>query len=131
LEWKEGKSIGHSRHLPLALVTLTYISSTVSKVLSREEEYLKSPPKPTRDPTRRRGDRRIPNIERALLNWARKHQEKGLLLDDETITDKALHFAQICECPEVAKKFTTQEWLDMFKGKLFGAETPHKDQPIQ
>jgi hypothetical protein len=40
------------------------------------------------------------------------------LLDDEAITDKALHFAQICECPEVAKTFMTQEWLDMFKGKI-------------
>ena len=49
-----------------------------------------------------------------------KYKEKGTLLGGETITSKALHLAHVCEYPQLAKKFTTEKWLDMFKASFVG-----------
>ncbi|EKV07516.1 DNA binding HTH domain, Psq-type [Penicillium digitatum] len=96
--------------------------STVSKVLRQKEKYL-NPEDGSRSPIKR-AKGRVPDIEKALSNWARNYQRQGYTLNDEMIKEKALFFASICGCPEGKEKVCTTAWLEKFKHKnhLLGAK---------
>jgi hypothetical protein len=66
----------------------------------------------------------VPDIEKALVNWARNYQRRGQPLNDEIIREKALFFASTCGCPEGKEKVLTSVWLEKFKQKngLLGAK---------
>jgi hypothetical protein len=66
----------------------------------------------------------VPDIEKALSNWARNYQRHGHPLTDEMIKEKALFFASTCGCPEGKNKVLTSSWLEKFKQKngLLGAK---------
>lgn len=100
--------------------SLTYIS-TVSKVLRQKEKYL-NPDDGSRSPIKR-AKGRVPDIEKALANWARNYQRQGFPLSDEMIKEKALFFASTCG-PECKEKVCTTAWLEKFKHKnnLLGAK---------
>ncbi|KAH9839673.1 hypothetical protein Tdes44962_MAKER08016 [Teratosphaeria destructans] len=96
--------------------------STVSKVLRQKEKYLfqedgnRSPIKRTKG--------RTPDIERALANWARNQEKKGLPLSDEVIRDKARAFAATTTTPE-NHQLLSSSWIEKFKLKhnLSGARS--------
>jgi hypothetical protein len=96
--------------------------STVSKVLRQKEKYL-NPDDGSRSPIKR-AKGRVPDIEKALVNWARNYQRRGQPLNDEIIREKALFFASTCGCPEGKEKVLTSVWLEKFKQKngLLGAK---------
>ncbi|KAJ5163452.1 DNA binding HTH domain Psq-type [Penicillium coprophilum] len=96
--------------------------STVSKVLRQKEKYL-NPEDGSRSPIKR-AKGRVPDIEKALSNWARNYQRQGYPLNDEMIKEKALFFASTCGCPEGKEKVCTTAWLEKFKHKnnLLGAK---------
>ncbi|KAJ5678202.1 uncharacterized protein N7477_003835 [Penicillium maclennaniae] len=96
--------------------------STVSKVLRQKEKYL-NPDDGGRSPIKRTKGR-VPDIEKALVNWARNYQRLGQPLNDEMIREKALFFASNCGCPEGKEKVLTASWLEKFKQKngLLGAK---------
>ncbi|OGE57610.1 hypothetical protein PENARI_c001G06392 [Penicillium arizonense] len=96
--------------------------STVSKVLRQKEKYL-NPDDGSRSPIKR-AKGRVPDIEKALSNWARNYQRQGYPLSDEMIKEKALFFASTCGCPEGKDKVLTAAWLDKFKHRnnLLGAK---------
>jgi hypothetical protein len=95
--------------------------STVSKVLRQKEKYL-NPDDGSRSPIKR-AKGRVPDIEKALSNWARNYQRGGYPINDEMIQEKALFFASTCGCPEGKDKVLTAAWLERFKQKnnLMGA----------
>lgn len=98
--------------------------STVSKVLRQKEKYL-NPDDGNRSPIKRPKGR-VPDIEKALSNWARNYQRQGFKLNDEMIKEKARFFAITCGCPPEGKeKVLTKAWLDKFKQKnsLLGAKS--------
>jgi hypothetical protein len=97
-------------------------NSTVSKVLRQKEKYL-NPEDGSRSPIKRPKGR-VPDIEKALSNWARNYQRQGYPLSDEMIKEKALFFATTCGCPEGKEKVCTAAWLEKFKHKnnLLGAK---------
>lgn len=104
------------------MLTCLFPSSTVSKVLRQKEKYL-NPDDGSRSPIKR-AKGRVPDIEKALSNWARNYQRKGYPLNDEMIREKALFFASTCGCPEGKEKVLTASWLEKFKTKnsLLGAK---------
>lgn len=117
--WNEGNYKALSTGPRLAL---TEPSSTVSKVLRQKEKYL-NPDDGTRSPIKR-AKGKVPDIEKALVNWARNYQRHGHPLNDEMIKEKALFFASTCGCPEGKDKVLTSSWLEKFKQKnnLLGAK---------
>ena len=119
LESNEGN---HKSALFFPPCGLTSPFSTVSKVLRQKEKYL-NPDDGTRSPIKRTKGR-VPDIEKALVNWARNYQRLGQSLNDEMIREKALFFASTCGCPEGKEKVLTSSWLEKFKQKngLLGAK---------
>ncbi|PYH95009.1 centromere binding protein B [Aspergillus ellipticus CBS 707.79] len=95
--------------------------STVSKVLRQKEKYL-NPEDGSRSPIKR-SKGRVPDIEKALSNWARNYQRQGYPLNDEMIREKALFFASTCGSSDGKEKVLTNSWLEKFKRKynLMGA----------
>ncbi|KAJ5581993.1 hypothetical protein N7535_000613 [Penicillium sp. DV-2018c] len=90
--------------------------STVSKVLCQKDKYL-NPNDGSRSPIKR-AKGKVPDIEKALSNWAKTCQRKGYPLSDEIIREKALFFANTCLCPEAKQKVQTTDWLEKFKRKI-------------
>lgn len=119
LESSEGN---HKLGLVFPPCALTYLFSTVSKVLRQKEKYL-NPDDGSRSPIKRTKGR-VPDIEKALVNWAKNYQRLGQPLTDEMIREKALFFASTCGCPEGKEKLLTSSWLEKFKQKngLLGAK---------
>lgn len=89
--------------------------STVSKVLRNKEKYL-AQEDGSKSPIRR-AKGKFPDIERALTNWAMKHQQKGMQLTDQAIKDKARFFAASVGNPEASAKVNSASWLEKFKQK--------------
>lgn len=89
--------------------------STVSKVLRNKEKYL-AQEDGSKSPIRR-AKGKFPDIERALTNWAMKHQQKGMQLTDQAIKDKARFFAASVGNPEASAKVNSTSWLEKFKQK--------------
>ncbi|KAJ9200281.1 hypothetical protein DTO164E3_2988 [Paecilomyces variotii] len=97
--------------------------STVSKVLRQKEKYL-NPDDGSRSPIKR-AKGRVPDIEKALSNWARNYQRQGYPLTDAMIREKAHFFATTCGSPDGKEKVLTTAWLEKFKQKnnLLGAKS--------
>ncbi|KAJ5278991.1 hypothetical protein N7478_004363 [Penicillium angulare] len=98
--------------------------STVSKVLRQKEKYL-NPDDGNRSPIKRTKGR-VPDIEKALSNWARNYSRRGLPINDDMIKEKALFFAATCGCPPEGKdRVLSTSWLEKFKQKnnLLGAKS--------
>ncbi|PWY72399.1 centromere binding protein B [Aspergillus heteromorphus CBS 117.55] len=97
--------------------------STVSKVLRQKEKYL-NPEDGSRSPIKR-SKGRVPDIEKALSNWAKNYQRQGYPLNDEMIREKALFFASTCGGSDGKEKVLTNSWLEKFKRKynLMGAKS--------
>lgn len=94
---------------------LTFSSnSTVSKVLRQKEKYL-HPEDGSKSPVKRTKGK-VPDIERALSNWAKNARKQGLLLTDSMIREKAKYFAQNCGVSESHFK-PNPTWLEKFKMK--------------
>ncbi|KAL2002341.1 hypothetical protein VTN02DRAFT_169 [Thermoascus thermophilus] len=89
--------------------------STVSKVLRQKEKYL-NPDDMSRSPIKR-AKGRVPDIEKALSNWARNYQRQGRPLTDAMIKEKAHFFATTCGSPDGGQKILTTAWLEKFKQK--------------
>lgn len=90
-------------------------NSTVSKVLRQKEKYL-FPDDGSRSPVKR-SKGKFPDIERALSNWARNHQRRGLPMNDNIIKEKARFFATTVGNSESHVKVNSTSWLEKFKQK--------------
>lgn len=103
--------------------------STVSKVLRQKEKYL-FPEDDARSPIKRTKGK-FPDIERALSNWAKKHQRQGLPLNDDIIREKARFFATTVGSTECHANVNNLGWLEKFKQKnqLLGAKS-RKDSEV-
>ena len=68
---------------------------------------------------------RVPDIEKALSNWAKNYQRQGYTLTDSMIRDKAHFFSTTCGSPDGNQKVLNSSWLDKFKQKnnLMGAKS--------
>lgn len=99
------------------------VYSTVSKVLRQKEKYL-FPEDDARSPIKR-AKGKFPDIERALSNWAKKHQRQGLPLTDDIIREKARFFATTVGSTECHATVNNLGWLEKFKQKnqLLGAKS--------
>ena len=98
--WKEGKKnllfvdVSHEQSGEVTCIVsslTTPNNSTVSKVLRQKEKYL-SMDDGNRSPIKR-SKGRVPDIEKALSNWARNYQRAGHPLTDAMIREKAHFFA--------------------------------------
>ncbi|OWY50695.1 CenpB-DNA-bind-like protein [Alternaria alternata] len=95
--------------------------STVSKILSRRDKYMyRGNDRPTS---------KLRDIERTLSNWAKKHQEQGLLLSDAVIKEKARFFAQAVGSQKSLRKINGTKWLEKFKEKnhIMGTEAEQSE----
>ncbi|TVY45169.1 Major centromere autoantigen B [Lachnellula subtilissima] len=89
--------------------------STVSKVLRQREKYLYPEDRSLSPVKRSKG--KFPDIERALSNWVRNNQKKGIPLTDATIKEKARFFATTVGNDESHLKTNSASWLEKFKQK--------------
>lgn len=112
MAWKEGRVMSPS------IRTFLTLSSTVSKVLRQKEKYLNPDDKKngSRSPIKKTKGR-VPDIEKALFNWAKNYQRQGFTLTDEMIREKALFFASNCGRPEGKERVLSANWLEGFKQK--------------
>jgi hypothetical protein len=60
---------------------------------------------------------KVPDIEKALVNWARNFQRQGHSLTDAMIKEKAHFFATTCGSTDGKQKVLTTSWLEKFKRK--------------
>lgn len=65
----------------------------------------------------KRAKGKFPDIERALSNWVRNNQKKGLPLTDAAIKEKARFFATTVGNNESHLKTSSASWLEKFKQK--------------
>jgi len=65
----------------------------------------------------KRSKGKFPDIERALSNWARNHQRRGLPMNDNIIKEKARFFATTVGNSESHVKVNSTSWLEKFKQK--------------
>lgn len=102
--------------------------STVSKVLRNKEKYLYE--NDASRPPARKVKGKLPDIERALLNWVNNRQKQGLPLTDALIREKFRFFATTVRSSESLPR-ANSTWLEKFKRKnnLMGATAlPSKSQ---
>lgn len=97
------------------------MKSTVSKVLRQKEKYLNSNDG-SRSPIKR-SKARVPDIEKALSNWARNCQKQGYQLSDAMIQEKANFFATTCGNQNGKEKVLSTRWLEKFKQKHLGTKS--------
>lgn len=90
-------------------------SSTVSKVLRQREKYLYPEDRSLSPVKRAKG--KFPDIERALSNWVRNNQKKGVPLTDAAIKEKARFFATTVGNDDSHLKTNSATWLEKFKQK--------------
>ena len=65
----------------------------------------------------KRSKGKVPDIEKALANWARNYQRQGFALTDAMIKEKAHFFATTCASSDGKQKILTASWLEKFKQK--------------
>ena len=100
----------------------------MSKVLRQKEKFLYSNDGSQSPAKRAKG--KFPDIERALVNWARNEQRKGEPLTDAKIKEQAHRFAATVGNTDNQSKLTNSAWLEKFKQKhhLLG-NRPRKSHP--
>ncbi|KAI1212973.1 uncharacterized protein F4807DRAFT_457058 [Annulohypoxylon truncatum] len=87
--------------------------STVSKVLRRKELYLNMDSQGG-SPVKKSKGKSPPDIERALANWVRGQQKKGVVVSDSQMEEKAKVF---CTGSDSPLKTITASWIEKFKQK--------------
>ncbi|KAI1106314.1 hypothetical protein F4804DRAFT_52602 [Jackrogersella minutella] len=87
--------------------------STVSKVLRRKELYLNLDSQ-SGSPVKKTKGKSPPDIERALANWVRGQQKKGVVVSDSQMEEKARVF---CTGSDSPLKTITASWIEKFKQK--------------
>lgn len=87
--------------------------STVSKVLRRKELYLNLDSQGG-SPVKKTKGKSPPDIERALANWVRGQQKKGVVVSDSQMEEKARVF---CTGSDSPLKTITASWIEKFKQK--------------
>ncbi|KAI0405687.1 hypothetical protein F4802DRAFT_606700 [Xylaria palmicola] len=87
--------------------------STVSKVLRRKDQYLNQEDR-SASPVKKNKGKSSPDIERALANWVRGQQKKGVIVNDFEMEEKAKVF---CTGSDIPLKTITSAWIDKFKQK--------------
>lgn len=87
----------------------------MSKVLRQREKYLYPEDRSLSPVKRAKG--KFPDIERALSNWVRNNQKKGVPLTDAAIKEKARFFATTVGNDESHLKTNSASWLEKFKQK--------------
>lgn len=87
--------------------------STVSKVLRRKDQYLNQEDR-SASPVKKNKGKSSPDIERALANWVRGQQKKGVIVNDYEMEEKAKVF---CTGSDIPLKTITAAWIDKFKQK--------------
>ncbi|KAI1096439.1 hypothetical protein F5B19DRAFT_147110 [Rostrohypoxylon terebratum] len=87
--------------------------STVSKVLRRKELYLNLDSQGG-SPVKKSKGKSPPDIERALANWVRGQQKKGVVVSDSQMEEKARVF---CTGSDSPLKTITASWIEKFKQK--------------
>ncbi|KAI1393461.1 uncharacterized protein F4822DRAFT_13898 [Hypoxylon trugodes] len=87
--------------------------STVSKVLRRKELYLNLDSQGG-SPVKKSKGKSPPDIERALANWVRGQQKKGVVVSDTQMEEKARVF---CTGSDSPLKTITASWIEKFKQK--------------
>ncbi|KAI2642913.1 hypothetical protein GGS21DRAFT_198125 [Xylaria nigripes] len=87
--------------------------STVSKVLRRKDQYLNQEDR-NASPVKKNKGKSSPDIERALANWVRGQQKKGVLVNDFEMEAKAKVF---CTGSDIPLKTITASWIEKFKQK--------------
>jgi Tc5 transposase DNA-binding domain len=102
--------------LPKPVFNLT-TPSTVSKILRQKEKYLNPTPKEESTSPVKRSKVKFPDIERALVNWVRNEQKKGVAITDEKLKKQARFFATTSPSSESQMQVTSSAWLEKFKQK--------------
>jgi hypothetical protein len=75
----------------------------------------------------KRSKGKVPDIGKALTNWARKYQSQGSVLTYALIEEKARLFATSCASPDGTQKIVTADWLEEFMQKIdLPASNPRK-----
>ncbi|KAI8952777.1 hypothetical protein F4801DRAFT_188128 [Xylaria longipes] len=87
--------------------------STVSKVLRRKDQYLNQEDR-SASPVKKNKGKSSPDIERALANWVRGQQKKGVIVNDYEMEEKAKVF---CTGSDIPLKTITAAWIEKFKQK--------------
>ncbi|KAI1164081.1 hypothetical protein F5B18DRAFT_616876 [Nemania serpens] len=87
--------------------------STVSKVLRRKDQYLNQEDR-SASPVKKNKGKSSPDIERALGNWVRAQQKKGVIVSDHEMEEKAKVF---CTGSDIPLKTITTAWIEKFKQK--------------
>ncbi|KAI0186612.1 hypothetical protein F4808DRAFT_95265 [Astrocystis sublimbata] len=87
--------------------------STVSKVLRRKDQYLNQEDR-CASPVKKNKGKSSPDIERALANWVRGQQKKGVIVNDYEMEEKAKVF---CTGSDIPLKTITTAWIEKFKQK--------------
>ncbi|KAI1150162.1 hypothetical protein F4825DRAFT_21846 [Nemania diffusa] len=87
--------------------------STVSKVLRRKDQYLNQEDR-SASPVKKNKGKSSPDIERALANWVRGQQKKGVIVNDYEMEEKAKVF---CTGSDIPLKTITTAWIEKFKQK--------------
>lgn len=85
----------------------------MSKVLRRKELYLNLDSQGG-SPVKKTKGKSPPDIERALANWVRGQQKKGVVVSDSQMEEKARVF---CTGSDSPLKTITASWIEKFKQK--------------
>jgi hypothetical protein len=89
----------------------------VSKILRLKDKILSGKNGDQSPMKRTKG--KVPDIERALSNWARNQLRLGLPLDDDLIRDRASFFAHTVGNSKCPAKVNSSAWLENFDQKNY------------
>lgn len=112
---KEGRHQKREIRRSAKTKSVNLVDSTVSKVLRQKEKYLFPEDRSSSPVKRNKG--KLPDIEKALANWARNHAKSGLPLTDAEIKEKARIFVATLSSGESPIKTNSTSWLEKFKQK--------------
>ncbi|KAG5922839.1 hypothetical protein E4U42_005226 [Claviceps africana] len=91
--------------------------STVSKVLSKKDQFLKREQESDSATVKRNGKSKNPDFDRTLSIHVRRQQQSGFDIKDEHIMEQARLFAHGSENQEAILATLTSSWLQKFKQK--------------
>ena len=94
-----------------------HMTSTVSKILRQKEKYMNPAPKEGSSSPTKKSKTKFPDIERALLNWARNEERKGAAITDDKLKKQALFFSSTFGDSDNHGHLTSDAWLARFKQK--------------
>jgi Tc5 transposase DNA-binding domain len=78
---------------------------------------MNTPPKEGSSSPTKKSKAKFPDIERALINWARNEERKGEAISDDKLKKQALFFSSTFGNSDNHSHLTSDAWLDRFKQK--------------